>query len=94
MLADWRTAPVGRRVRAALGFLEKLTLHPEHVTAEDAREAMAGGASAEALRDAVFVCALFNLIVRVADALGIEALPPDQLDRGAQFIVDAGYDRD
>jgi hypothetical protein len=25
---DWRTAPVGEKLRAALGFIEKLTLRP------------------------------------------------------------------
>ena len=38
-LADWRTAPIDGRLRAALGFLEKLTLTPEAITAADAAAA-------------------------------------------------------
>jgi hypothetical protein len=47
--------------------------------------------STEALSHAIHVCALFNVIVRIADAIGIEALPAEQVDRGAQWIVDQGY---
>ena len=35
MLDDWRTAQVDDRLRATLGFLEKLTLSPEDVGSED-----------------------------------------------------------
>ncbi len=53
---------------------------------------LAAGVSPEGVRDAIYVCALFNIIDRIADALGIEALPEDKVERGAQFIVDQGYD--
>jgi alkylhydroperoxidase family enzyme len=31
ILEDWRTAPVNERMRAMLGFLEKVTLTPTEV---------------------------------------------------------------
>jgi len=31
VLEDWRTAAIPERLRAVLGFLEKLTLHPQQV---------------------------------------------------------------
>jgi hypothetical protein len=49
------------------------------------------GVSVDALSHAIHVCALFNVIVRIADAIGIEALSEEQADRGAQWIVDQGY---
>ena len=50
---DWRTAPVSAQLRATLGFLEKLTLHPAEVTREDANAVRAAGVSDEALVDAI-----------------------------------------
>ena len=67
MQRDWRTAPVTQELRATLGFLEKLTLHPADVTREDADAVRAAGVSDEALIDAIHVCALFSMIVRLAD---------------------------
>jgi alkylhydroperoxidase family enzyme len=69
---------VGEPLRATLGFLEKLTLRPEAVTTRDAEAVLAAGVSADALVDAIHVAALFNMIVRLADALDWD-VPPDQV---------------
>src|SRR5581483_2085644 len=68
--ADWRTAPIDERLRAALRFIEKQTLRPDELTPADAEAAFAAGVSREALRDAAKVSALFNMIVRLADSFG------------------------
>jgi hypothetical protein len=44
-----------------------MTLEPSTL---DASRALDAGVSKEALRDAAYVCAAFNLITRYADALG------------------------
>ena len=67
MLADYETAPIDERLRETLRFLETTTLRPEKL---DATAALAAGVSREALRDAAYVCAAFNLIARYADAIG------------------------
>ena len=90
MVADWRTAPISEELRATLAFLAKLTREPEAVGAADARAALDTGVSPEALRDAIGVCAAFNTINRIVDALGIERLPSGQERRGASFTV-LGY---
>ena len=69
-LTDWRTAPVDARLRAALGFLEKLTLRPDEVRPADLAPPRDAGASDAAIEDAINVCALFNIYDRLADALG------------------------
>jgi alkylhydroperoxidase family enzyme len=69
VLADWRTAPVDDRLRAALGFLEMVTLRPSAVTAKTVRPLRAAGLSDRAIREAVYVCFLFNALDRLADAL-------------------------
>jgi alkylhydroperoxidase family enzyme len=52
---DWRTAPVDEKLRAALGFVEKLTLRPDELTAADADAVRAAGVSDDALVDAIAV---------------------------------------
>ncbi|MFL6193464.1 MAG: peroxidase [Thermoanaerobaculia bacterium] len=72
VLADYRTAPVSERLRAMLGFLEKLTLRPAEVGPEDVAPLRAAGLTREEIEDAIHVCVLFNLINRIADSLGFE----------------------
>ena len=64
---------------AALVFLEKLTVNPDEVTSEDAEAVYATGVSKQALRDAAEVCALFNMIVRLADSHGWDVPPWERL---------------
>lgn len=47
--------------------------------------------SDEALADAVHVCALFNVIDRIADALGFDLPDPDYWDRIAPGFFAGGY---
>jgi alkylhydroperoxidase family enzyme len=88
---DWRTAPVSELVRAALGFIEKQTLHPDELTEADAEAAYAAGLSKEALRDAAAVSAMFNMIVRLADAFGWEIPEWDRLMQRAPAMLEGGY---
>lgn len=90
MLEDWRTAPVNDRVRATLGFLQKLTLTPQEVGPGDVEPIRATGVSDAAIRDAVYVCALFNVIDRVADSLDF-AVVPEQFTKNAKFLLKFGY---
>jgi alkylhydroperoxidase family enzyme len=91
VLADWQTAAVDGKLRATLGFLRKLSLEPDAVTADDARAVLATGVSAQALADAAAVAAGFNTIVRMADTLGFEI--PDQAGfaASAKALVRFGY---
>ena len=91
MLDDWRTAPVDEKLRATLGFLEKITLSPEEVGPRDAALARRAGVSDAALRDAVYVCAYFNLIDRVSDALDFAIPSPEQFRKGAKVLLRFGY---
>jgi hypothetical protein len=52
-----------------LGYLEKVTLDPDHVTSDDADAVRATGLSDEAITDAVHVCAMFQIYDRLADAM-------------------------
>ena len=91
MLDDWRTAPIDEKLRATLGFLEKITLSPDDVGPEDAAPSRQAGVSDSALRDAVYVCALFNLIDRVSDALDFAIPSEEGFTKIAKILLKRGY---
>lgn len=91
VLEDYRRAPIDERLRATLAFLEKLTLHPGEVGPEDAASVRAAGVSDGALEEAIHVCALFNIIDRMADALGFEVPPADVTERVVGVLLKRGY---
>jgi alkylhydroperoxidase family enzyme len=91
VLDDWRTAPIGQELRAALAYVEKLTLSPEEVGPEDVALARQAGVSDSALRDAVYVCALFNVIDRIADALDFAIPTQEEFAKGAGVLLRIGY---
>jgi hypothetical protein len=68
-----------------------MTLRPGELSPPDAEAVRAAGVSDDALVDAIHVCALFNMIVRLADALGWD-VPPDEAFRGrAEPMLSGGY---
>ena len=92
MKRDWRTAPIDVGLRATLGFLEKMTLRPDDLGPADAAAVRAAGVGEDALIDAIHVCALFNMIVRLADSLGWD-VPPEEAFRGrAEGMLESGYE--
>ena len=74
VFSDPTTAPVSRRVQAALHFLEILTLRPDELSHADLAEARTAGLDDDAIHDAAMVCALFSVITRLADTLNF-AIP-------------------
>jgi alkylhydroperoxidase family enzyme len=91
VLDDWRTAPIDEKLRATLGFLERLTLWPDDIGPEHAALPRQAGVSDAALRDAVYVCALFNLIDRVSDALDFAIPSPEGFTKMAKILLKRGY---
>jgi alkylhydroperoxidase family enzyme len=76
---------------ATLAFLEKLTLRPDELEQADADAVRAAGVSDQALRDAAAVCALFSMIVRLADSFGWEVPSPERLAARAPAMLEGGY---
>ncbi len=91
MLDDWRTAPVDEKLRATLGFLEKMTLAPGDVEQEDVAPVRFAGASDQAIEDAIYVCVYFNIIDRIADSLDFEVLSAETFAQRAGNFLREGY---
>jgi uncharacterized peroxidase-related enzyme len=91
VLGNWRTAPIGPKLRATLGFLEKLTLAPAAVRPADLVPLRAAGVSDAAIEDAIQVCVLFNIYNRLADSLRFHLPGPDDYVALGGFILKYGY---
>ena len=57
----------------------------------DAEAAYAAGVSRQALLDAATVCALFSMIVRLADSFGWDVPEWDRLKVRAPAMLEGGY---
>jgi hypothetical protein len=68
-----------------------MTLEPEQFDAGDVVTARNAGLSDEAILDAAEVCAMFNVIDRIADAVAFEVLSPEGFANGAQKLRKFGY---
>lgn len=88
---DWKTELLRPEMQAILPFLEKLTLLPEEVTSEDVKPLREAGLTDEAIRDAIAVCAAFNMIDRLADAFHFDLQSTENLRGSARFLLKVGY---
>lgn len=64
-------APVEEAMKPLLEFAGKLTRTPSAMTASDAQAVYDAGWSEQALFDAISVCALFNLMNRLVEGVGL-----------------------
>ncbi|MEU5884780.1 carboxymuconolactone decarboxylase family protein [Spirillospora sp. NPDC047279] len=90
VLADLESAPVAEPLRATLRMLGRLTREGT-VGAEDMREVLAAGVSPQQVRDALAVCAAFDITDRLGDAFGFEVLSPEGFEAGAKYLLKRGY---
>ena len=79
------------KLRATLGFLEKLTLRPDEVRPADVAPLRAAGLSDEAIEDAIHVCALFNIYDRLADSMGWHLPDGDGYAASGRNLMKRGY---
>lgn len=86
VLEDWRTAAVSDRLRAALRFLEAMTLRPTEVTPQMMRELKTAGLNDRAIREAAYVGFLFNTLDRLADSLDF-TLPSEEEARAMSGVL-------
>ena len=91
VLADYRTAPIDEKLRAMLGLIEKLVLTPGEVTGADVEPVLAAGVTPQAVREALYVMAMFSLITRLADAFGF-AIPDEKgFEASGKSLLKFGY---
>ena len=78
------------RMGPVLKFVRKLTLSPGNITRADVDEIFAVGWNDRAAHDATAICALFNLMNRLVNGLGVEA-PESYTKMAGQRLAARGY---
>ena len=73
LVEDVDTADVEERLKPLLHYAAKVTTRPSMVSPTDAQQVLDAGWDEQALHDAVAVCALFNMMNRYVDGLGVTA---------------------
>lgn len=79
------------RVRAALEYLEKLTLSPDSLTTTDIKALHNAGVIDEAIEEIAYVCFLFTVMVRLADVLDFDIPTGKQTKATGKFLFKNGY---
>lgn len=80
-------------LRSTLAFLEKITLFPREIDARDIAELRRTGLTDRAILDATYVCVGFNIIARIAEALGFDIPSEELFSRAAKLLRVFGYKR-
>ena len=73
--------------------MEKVTLCPDQLSASDLAAARRAGVSDRAILDATYICVGFNIITRIADALGFKVPAEELFLRAAKLLKIFGYKR-
>ncbi len=91
VLENFESAPIDKKIKEMLRFIEKMTLRPEELSAEDAQRLREVGLSDAAIKDAIGVAFAFNLIDRLADSFAFEVPSADFFAKGAPMLLKRGY---
>ena len=85
------TGSISEKLQKTLAFLEKLTLTPADVGPDDVAPLRAAGVSDHAIEEAIVICALFNMLDRLADALGFAIPSAEGFARSGEYLLKHGY---
>lgn len=91
ILTDWRTAPLDDKMRAMLGFLEKMAHMPEEIGEDDAKALRASGLTDPQIEDAIHISASFHIINRLADSFDVRVPSPERVPKLAKAVLKRGY---
>ena len=91
ILTDWRTAPIDKKLRSTLGFLQKLTLSPAEISTADVDQVRTAGVSDQAIEDAIYVCFIFSVLARLADAFDFDLTTARRWRVGGTIFYRIGY---
>lgn len=90
LLEDFDSAPVDPKMKPVLRYSRWLTRDVSGVTKAEAEAVFAAGWDEAALHDLVAVTALFNLMNRLVEGLGIEPAP-EYVEQAADRLAKRGY---
>ena len=80
----------GHPLAALLAYVKKLTMAPYSISEDDKQAVHSAGFSEDELKDAIAVCAAFNLFNRIVEGHGV--VPHNSYDEDVKMINTKGYD--
>ena len=80
----------GHPLTALLSYVKKLTLAPYSISEDDKQLVHSSGFSDDELKDAIAVCAAFNVFNRIVEGHGV--VPQSSYDEATKMISQYGYD--
>ena len=90
-IKNWRTAPLDERVRATLGFLEKLTLTPGEVSGADVAPLRQAGLTDAAIAEAIAAAFVFGVMARLANTFDFRVSDARGLRWACRILLGPGY---
>lgn len=71
--------------------MEKLTISPSEVKPEDIESMRSVGVSDKAIEEAIYICFLFSVMDRLADAFAFDMPSAKGFQRGGRVLYSFGY---
>jgi uncharacterized peroxidase-related enzyme len=90
LIENFEAAAIPDEMRPVLHYARKLTEHPASIAQADANAILAAGWDEPAVFHTVAVTALFNLMNRLVEGLGIE-FNPDYAAEASRRLAERGY---
>lgn len=90
-VSDHSSAPIDERLRAMLGFLEKLTAAPDQIGPADVAALRARGIDDAAILSATRVCFVFSVMDRIADSFDFQVSDARAQKWVARILLGPGY---
>lgn len=90
-LQDWRSAPLDTRLKAAFGYLEKLTLTPQELQVSDIEAMHVAGLNDAAIEELAYVAYLFSVMDRLADTFDFDIPKHAHVSNTGKFLFKNGY---
>jgi len=91
LFEDVDAADIEPEMKPVLRYVRKLTLTPAKMTPADVQAVFDAGWNDQALHDIVSICALFNMMNRLVDGLGVSG-DADYFKKSGQRLHDGGYE--
>jgi alkylhydroperoxidase family enzyme len=91
VLANADTADISQPLRATLHVIKQVSIDHTKLTSDHFTTLRQLGISRQAVVDALDVAYLFNIITRIADALGFYCGPDQAFEMSATRLLKRGY---
>lgn len=88
---DWQTAVIDPKLKATLGYLEKLVLPDVTVEGSDIATMQQAGVTRIGMEEATLIAFVYQVLSRLADGLDFNLTPEENLAASGELLYKIGY---